>query len=50
MKQRASVLLFLFILGLFAQNEPTITQLTVNDGLSQGMILTSYKPKTALFG
>lgn len=39
MKQRASVLLFFFLsLGLLAQNEPTITQLTVNDGLSQGMI------------
>ncbi|MBK7009102.1 MAG: hypothetical protein IPH36_10965 [Saprospiraceae bacterium] len=25
-------------MGLFAQTEPTITQLTVNDGLSQGMI------------
>lgn len=39
MKLRAFVLLFYsFSLGIFAQNEPTVSQLTVNDGLSQGMI------------
>lgn len=32
-------------MGLFAQNEPTITQLTVNDGLSQGMIFDILQTK-----